>query len=210
MLTNLLIGLPGHRPGGLALTLLLGVGSAVVALLFGLVYATACVALPRASFPLQAAMAFIRGIPLLILVFMAGAGTPLPLVLAGFMALCMYSLCHVGEILRGFLNSYPKLLRNQARLTGLSLPAEWFILRIPWTLRRSLAALGTHWISLYKDTGALTVLAIGELTSIVQLLSETASTEEWIRILATAAALYLVTSLTIAAALRILMRKVSI
>lgn len=210
MWTNLLIGLPGHRPGGLALSLLLGVGSATVALLLGFGYATVCVALPRATLPLQGAMAFIRGIPLLILVFMAGTGTPLPLVLAGFLALCLYSLCHVGEIFRGFLASYPKLLRDQARLTGLSPPAEWLILRVPWALRRSLAALGTHWISLYKDTGALTVLAIGELTSIVQLLSQTVSTERWIRILASASALYLATSLTIAAALRLLIRKVSI
>jgi ABC-type amino acid transport system permease subunit len=208
--TNLLIGLPGHRPGGLALSLLLGVGSATVALLLGFGYATVCIALPRASLPLQGAMAIVRGIPLLILVFMAGAGTPMPLVLAGFVALCLYSLCHVGEILRGFLGSYPVLLRDQARLTGLSLPAEWLILRVPWALRRSLAALGTHWISLYKDTGALTVLAIGELTTIVQILSQTVSTERWIRILASAAALYLVTTLTIVAALRLVMRRVSI
>jgi ABC-type amino acid transport system permease subunit len=210
VLTTLLIGLPGHRPGGLALSLLLGVGSATVALLAGFGYATVCVALPRASLPLQGAMAFIRGIPLLILVFMAGTGTPLPLVLAGFLALCLYSLCHVGEIFRGFLGSYPRLLRDQARLTGLSPPAEWLVLRVPWALRRSLAALGTHWISLYKDTGALTVLAVGELTSIVQLLSQTVSTERWIRILAGAAALYLATSLAIAAALRLLIRRVSI
>jgi ABC-type amino acid transport system permease subunit len=154
-------------------------------------------------------MAFMRGIPLLVLVFMAGTGTPLPLVVAGFLALCLYSVCHVGEILRGFLGSYPRLLRDQARLTGLSVPAEWISLRVPWALRRSLAALGTHWISLYKDTGALTVLAIGELTTIVQLLSQSVSTERWLGILARAAVLYLITSLIIAATLRILMRKLS-
>jgi len=210
VLTNLLFGLPGHRPGGLALSLLLGAGSAAVALLIGFGYATVCVGLPRASLPLQAAMAVIRGIPVLVLVFMAGAGTPLPLMVAGFLALCLYSLCHVGEILRGFLGSYPRLLRDQARLTGMSLPAEWLILRVPWALRRSLGALGTHWISLYKDTGALTVIAIGELTTIVRLMSQTVSTERWLGILGLAAALYLAASLVIAAALRLLMQKVSI
>lgn len=210
MWTNLLIGLPGHRPGGLALSLLLGFASAAVALVAGLGYATVCVTLPRASLPLQAVMAVARGIPVLVLVFMAGAGTPLPLVLGGFLALCLYSLCHVGEILRGFLGSYPRLLRDQARLTGLSPGAEWFALRIPWALRRSLAALGTHWISLYKDTGALAVLAVGELTTIVQLLSQAVSTQRWIEILVSAAALYLATTLTIAGALRLLARKLSV
>jgi len=210
VLTNLLIGLPGHRPGGLALSLLLGAGSAAVAMIAGLGYATICVALPKISLPLQGLMAFIRGIPLLILVFMAGTGTPLPLVVAAFLALCLYSLCHVGEIIRGFLGAYPQLLRDQARLTGISAPTEWLILRVPWALRRSLEALGTHWISLYKDTGALAVLAIGELTTIVQLLSQTVSTERWLGILATAAALYLVASLAIATALKLLTRKVSI
>jgi ABC-type amino acid transport system permease subunit len=131
-------------------------------------------------------------------------------VLGGFVALCLYSLCHAGEILRGFLGSYPRLLRDQARLTGLSLPAEWLTLRAPWTLRRSLEALGTHWISLYKDTGALAVLAIGELTTIVNLLSQTVSVDRWLRILAGATVLYLAVSLAIAAALSLLMRKVSI
>jgi ABC-type amino acid transport system permease subunit len=205
-----LIGLPGHRPGGLALSLLLGFGSAAVALVAGLGYATVCVALPRGSLPLQAAMAVIRGIPVLVLVFMAGAGTPLTLVLGGFLALCLYSLCHVGEILRGFLGSYPRILRDQARLTGLSPLAEWAGLRVPWALRRSLGALGTHWISLYKDTGALAVLAIGELTTIVKLLSQTVSTELWIGILVRAAVLYLAATLAIAAVLRLLMRRVSI
>jgi glutamate transport system permease protein len=210
MWTNLLIGLPGHRPGGLALSLLLGAGSAAVALLAGFGYATVCVALPRASLPLQVVMAFIRGIPLLVLVFMGGAGTPLSLVLAAFIALCLYSLCHVGEILRGFLGSYPHVLREQAKVTGLSLPVEWLILIVPWVLRRSLEALGTHWISLYKDTGALAVLAIGELTTVVQLLSQTVSTERWLGILGSATALYLAASFTIAGGLKLLTRRVAV
>jgi ABC-type amino acid transport system permease subunit len=75
------------------------------------------------------------------------------------------------------------------------------MLRIPWTLRRSLDALGTHWISLLKDTGALTVLGIGELTTVARLLSERTGSTQWMVILVTAAALYLV---TVVALIRIL------
>jgi len=55
------------------------------------------------------------------------------------------------------------------------------------------AALGTHWVSLLKDTGALTVLGIGELTTVARLLSERTNTSGWLLVLLAAAAIYLAT-----------------
>ena len=54
------------------------------------------------------------------------------------------------------------------------------------------SALITHWVSLLKDTGALVVLGIGELTTTTKMLSEIApSFEQWAIVLLVAAALYL-------------------
>jgi polar amino acid transport system permease protein len=197
MIVNLLIGLPDQRPGGLALSVLSAVAAGVCAVAFGVLYATVCTAAPILTLGLQGALALLRGVPLLLLVFVLGQTTSLPLPATGFAALALYSLSHVGETLRSYLARYPQAMRDQARVMALSSMREWFTLRIPWTLRRSLDALGTHWISLLKDTGALTVLGIGELTTVARLLSERAATTDWILILLTAAALYLAAVLSL-------------
>lgn len=191
LLWNLLFGLPDQRPGGLLLSVLSAVAAGVAAVLVGLVYATVCVARPAISLCLQAPLAILRGTPLLLLIFALAQVTGLPLVLTGFLALTLYSLSHVGETLRSYLAAYPRGLREQARLLTLSPVQEWLRLRVPWTFRRSVDALGTHWVSLLKDTGALTILGIGELTTVARMLGEHATTSRWALVLGTASALYL-------------------
>jgi ABC-type amino acid transport system permease subunit len=69
---------------------------------------------------------------------------------------------------------------------------------MPWMLWRSWTALITHWVSLLKDTGALVVLGIGELTTTAKVLSEAAASfEQWATILIVAAGLYLVATLAL-------------
>ncbi|HET6214256.1 MAG TPA: hypothetical protein VFE14_15430 [Micromonosporaceae bacterium] len=201
LLTDLLIGLPDQRPGGLLLSMLSAIVAAACAVVLGTLYATLCAAVPLPSMVLQAGLALLRGVPLLLLIFALGQATTLPLAATGFVALSLYSLSHVGETLRSYLAAYPKALREQATLLTLSKTREWLMLRVPWTIRHSMDALGTHWISLLKDTGALTVLGIGELTTVARLLSERATTSEWLLILLLAAALYLLAVLTLIRAL---------
>jgi polar amino acid transport system permease protein len=204
MVMTLLTGLPGDRPGGLALTVLVFAASGLTALVLGFSYATFAVAHPRASLLLQAGSAVLRGIPLLLLIFMLAHVPWLSMRAAGFTALVLYSFSHVGEVIRSFLAAYPRGLREQARLTGMGTLTEWLQLRAPWALWRSWDALFTHWISLLKDTGALILLGIGELTTVAKILSEQeASFEQWITVLLLAAALYLATTLLL---IRVLQR----
>jgi polar amino acid transport system permease protein len=204
LLWNLLLGLPGQRPGGLVLSVVSAVAAGGAALVVGLLYATVCVSRPGLSLTLQAPLAVLRGVPLLLLIFALAQVTGLPLVTTGFLALMLYSLSHVGETLRSYLAAYPGALREQARLLTVSPLREWLALRIPWTFRKSLDALGTHWVSLLKDTGALTILGIGELTTVARLLGEHATTSRWALVLGTAAALYLVTLLGLMGLLSVL------
>jgi ABC-type amino acid transport system permease subunit len=208
MAVNLLIGFPNDRPGGLLLTLVVFLASAAGAVAVGFLYATVCVTLPRASIPLQAGAAALRGVPVLLLVFFAAQLTAFPLVLAGLAALVLYSFSHVGEILRSFLAAYPVHCAQQARVMGLGPVREWLQLRAPRTLGYALGALATHWISLLKDTGALVVLGIGELTTVAKVLSESdPSFRGWATVLLTAAALYLATTLTLIRVLHVLRRR---
>ena len=90
---------------------------------------------------------------------------------------------------------------------GLSRLAAWTRLRIPWAMARSLDALGTHWVSLLKDTSALTVLAIPELTTVVRSISVDVGFGEWLVDLASAAALYLAATLVLVRGLDIWSRQ---
>lgn len=207
MIVDLLIGLPSQRPGGIVLTVLVGVGAASGALLLGIIYATICVRLPWLSLGLQIPLAVARGIPLILLIFALGQLTALPLILTGYLALLLYSLCHVGETLRGFMASYPRALSDQARVLGYGRLRDWAVLRLPWTLRSSLDALATHWISLLKDTGALTVLSIGELTTVASTLSQTADVSRWELIISLAGLIYLSTAVILIQSLELLRRK---
>lgn len=203
MVVNLLVGLPGERPGGLVLTVLYFIAAGAGGLLAGFAYAVAGAALPRASVPLQAASALVRGVPVLLLVFLLAQVLDLPAGAIGVAALLLYSFAHVGEVLRSFLASYPSYLGEQARLLGLGPVREFVKLRAPWTLVRAGDALATHWISLLKDTGALVVLGIGELTTVAKALSEApGSHRQWIAVLVASAALYLVATLALIRVLR--------
>jgi ABC-type amino acid transport system permease subunit len=193
MIIDLLIGLPDQRPGGLLLSITSAVAAGTLAVIAGLFYAAACVRAPRLTLVVQASLALLRGIPLLLLIFALAQVTTMPLWMSGLAALFLYSLSHVGEALRSYMNTYPTGLREQARLLGIGGVREWLTLRVPWTLRRSLDALGTHWISLLKDTGALTVLGIGELTTVAKLWSEREGTAGWLMVLGVADGLYLST-----------------
>jgi polar amino acid transport system permease protein len=208
MIVDLLIGLPAQRPGGIVLTVLVAVGSATGALILGTIYATICVRVPWFSLGLQIPLAVLRGIPLILLVFAVGQLTTLPLVVTGYLALLLYSLCHVGETLRGFMASYPPILRDQSRVLGYGWLRDWALLRLPWTLGSSLEALATHWISLLKDTGALTVLGIGELTTVASTLSQSVGVADWEVIIGAAGLIYLSVTIGLIWSLELLRKKI--
>jgi ABC-type amino acid transport system permease subunit len=211
MILNLLLGLPNDRPGGILLTVIVFIAAASGAVVAGFLYAAVCVWFPRASLILQAASALLRGVPLLLLLFFIAQTSALRAALAGLLALILYSFSHVSEILRSFLASYPAQFVQQARAMGVGPVREWLQLRVSWTLGRSLGALGTHWISLLKDTGALVILGVGELTSVAKILSETtASYDRWITVLMTAAGVYLIATLALIHGLQVLKNRPSV
>ena len=192
MMVNLLFGLPGERPGGLILTITFFLTAGGSACMAGFVYAIICAGLPRQSIPLQVCSALLRGTPLLLLVFLVAHIPGLSASNAGLIALLLYSASHVGEILRPFLASYPESLSQQAGVMSIGYVQEWIGLRVPWTLWRAHPVLLTHWVSLLKDTGALIVLGIAELTTIAKVLSELQRTPgQWAIIFVIAGGLYL-------------------
>lgn len=208
MVSNLIFGLPGDRPGGLVLTIFYFVAAGGLALGLGFLYATIGVIWRRASLGLQAVSAFLRGVPVLLLVFFAAHLSGLTPATAGLVALSLYSFAHVGEIFRSFLAAYPTHLADQARVIGILPIWEWLLIRIPWMLRHAWGAVSTHWISLLKDTGALVILGVGELTTVAKALGETPTNyNRWGLVLSLAAGLYLAATFTLIYMLRLAERR---
>lgn len=204
MITNMLIGFPDQRPGGLLLSVMLTAVAFAGAVVIGYGYAVVCQAFPRTSLSLQGLLAALRGIPLLLLVFFAVQISSMPPSAAGCVALLIYALCHVGEILRSYRAAYPVTMAEQSQVLGLGRVRDEVALKAQWTLLRSFDSLGTQAISLLKDTGALTIVGIGELTTIARGLSAGASAGEWATTLMTAAALYLTATLLLVSGIGLL------
>jgi ABC-type amino acid transport system permease subunit len=74
-------------------------------------------------------------------------------------------------------------------------------------LSSSLDTLATHWISLLKDTGALVVLGIGELTTVASTLSLTSDVSQWELIIATAGLIYLIVTVALIQSLEAFRKK---
>jgi octopine/nopaline transport system permease protein len=206
MIINLSFGLPSERPGGLLLTIIYAITSGIIALAMGLMYATITVSFPQWSLPIQAVCTFLRGIPVLLLIFLAQSSGLLQ-AMAGLVALALYSFSHVGEILRSFLSAYPGCCNQQARIMGLSPFLIWLKLKLPWTIRRAWSTLTTHWVSLLKDTGALVILALGELTTVAKALGETpTANSQWVIVFSITAILYFIATLSLIRVLKVVER----
>lgn len=191
---------------GLALGLALAFASVLIGTLIGLLCAFATMA--KAQLPTRLVgiyVSAIRNTPLLVIILFIYFALPQIGIRLGKLesfvfSLAIYSGAYLTEVFRAGLAGVPKGVVDAGRaigLTGFQL-ALYVISPIMW--RNCLPALGTTFISLFKDTSLAAVIAIPELTYQARKLNtETFRVAEaW----ATASVLYLATCLLIAAGLR--------
>ena len=156
--------------GGLGLTVGLSLLTMAASLVLGLL-----VALARLSpwSPLQAAAAaysdFLRGTPLLVQLLWVYYSIPIltgvafsPFVSAAI-ALTLNLSAFVSEVYRAGIASIGRGQREAALALGMS---NWQAMRrviLPQSVRRVLPPLGSIWVSLFKDTALVSVIAVPEL-----------------------------------------------
>ena len=196
---------------GLALGLALALASVLIGTLIGLLCAFASMA--KAQLPTRLVgiyVSAVRNTPLLVIILFVYFALPQIGIRLGkhesfVFSLAIYAGAYLTEVFRAGLAGVPKGVVDAGRaigLTGFQL-ALYVISPIMW--RNCLPALGTTFISLFKDTSLAAVIAIPELTYQARKLNtETFRVAEaW----ATASVLYLATCLVIAAGLRQLERR---
>ena len=187
--------------------LALGLALAVAAIFIGTLIGLACAFATMAKAPLPSRLvgiyvSAIRNTPLLVIILFVYFALPQIGIRLGkhesfVFSLAIYAGAYLTEVFRAGLAGVPRGVIDAGRaigLTGFQL-ALYVISPIMW--RNCLPALGTTFISLFKDTSLAAVIAIPELTYQARKLNtETFRVAEaW----ATASVLYLATCLLIAA-----------
>ncbi|MBV8911473.1 MAG: amino acid ABC transporter permease [Acetobacteraceae bacterium] len=164
------------------------------ALTVGLAAATMALALPLSlgvavlrSSPIAAVrgaatayVEFFRATPLILQIYWAFyvmpvvvgiALDPLPTALLG---LVLNVTAYLSETVRGGLNSVRVLQRQAGLALGMTGPQVFRVVVLPQALRRVMPAIATTWVSLFKDTSLVSVIAVADLSYVaLQLRAQT-------------------------------------
>ena len=176
--------------GGLLLTMILAVVGIVASFPCGVL-----LALGRAStFPVirlfcTVYIEVLRGVPLVIVLFMAFfflplmlepdrtmlglpvTGLDLDVVQRAMIALTMFSAAYVAEIVRGGLQIVPRGQVEAAEALGLGTARVLALIVLPQALRAVIPALVGQFISLFKDTSLIIIMGLTELLAAARLVT---------------------------------------
>lgn len=177
-------GVPGLLPltdtrrwGGLLLTVMLTVVGIIASFPLGVALALGRRSdLPVISTASTLYIEFVRGVPLITVLFMAQLLVPLinpslaeiPNVFRAMIGIILFSAAYLAENVRGGLQSVPYGQEEAAKAVGM---AGWQIIMfitLPQALRAVIPALVGQFISLFKDTTLVAIVGLFDLLGIAE------------------------------------------
>ena len=188
---NLLIGFPGHRPGGLLMSIFLAAVAVGLGFMVAAVLGTGFESRWRVVRTFSKAYVQIfRGIPLILLLLivhqMLGIGRQMGLhltpLVSALVALILYSSAYQAEIVRAGLRSVPDQLIESALLLGSSRRQVYRLIRIRYALFVMRPAFAGQAISLFKDTSVVVILGVAELMTVARIVlgSDVGNAPYWV------------------------------
>jgi His/Glu/Gln/Arg/opine family amino acid ABC transporter permease subunit len=163
---------------GLRFTVALAVLSMAGALVFGLLLSLARLSNWRLlRWPATAYIEFMRGTPLLVqllwvyysLPILTGI-TPSPF-MAGLIGLTLNLTAFIAEIYRAGIVSIGRGQREAALSLGMNQLQSMYRIILPQAVRRVVPPLGSMWVSLFKDTALVSIIAVADLMYQAKVLS---------------------------------------
>lgn len=164
---------------GLHLNIVVAASSIVLAFPIGLLLALG----RRSTLPVLRGLStvyieLIRGVPLISLLLMGqffigffiNSDDPLSNVTRATAAVTMFSAAYIAEIVRGGLQSVAKGQTEAGQALGLAPAAITRLLILPQALRAVIPAMVGQFISLFKDTSLLTIIAITEFLGVREII----------------------------------------
>ena len=163
--------------GGLMLTFIVGLVAIVTSLPIGILLALG----RRSKMPVIRMLSvtfieFVRGVPLITVLFMSSVMLPLFLptgmnfdkLLRALVGYSLFAAAYMAENVRGGLQAIPKGQYEGAMALGLGYWRMNGLVVLPQALRISIPAIVNEFIGLFKDTSLVIVIGLFDLLNIVQ------------------------------------------
>jgi len=170
-----LVGI-GRFGGG---TLRLAIPAILLGFVIGVILGLARLANRRwVHYPAAIYIEFIRGIPLVMVIFWFWFIVPLilrrpvPEYWIALTAFVMFEGAYIGEIVRAGIQSVPKGQVDAAIATGLSYFQTMWSVVLPQAIRNMIPSLVTQFIVLFKDTSLASIIGMMDLTKAAQTVSQ--------------------------------------
>jgi general L-amino acid transport system permease protein len=120
---------------------------------------------------------FVRGVPLITVLFMASVMLPLFLpegftidkLLRALIMVALFSAAYLAEVIRGGLQAIPRGQYEAADALGLTYPQKMGLIILPQALKLVIPGIVNTCIGLFKDTSLVLIIGIFDLLGIIQL-----------------------------------------
>ncbi len=155
--------------GGFLLTLVIGITGIVASLPIGIALALGRQSkLPIVRVICVSFIEFIRGVPLITLLFVASTmlnyflppGTQFNLLLRVLIMVTLFSSAYIAEVVRGGLQAIPKGQYEAADAMGLKYGQSMRLIILPQALKISIPGIVNTFIGLYKDTTLVIIIGL--------------------------------------------------
>ncbi|BAS67857.1 amino acid ABC transporter permease [Bathymodiolus septemdierum thioautotrophic gill symbiont] len=175
-----------HQWGGLMLTIVVATVGIVASFPIGVLLALGRQSKMRFIRLLSVVyIEFIRGIPLITILFMASVVLPLffseginmDKLLRALIGITLFQAAYIAEVVRGGLQAVPKGQYEAADAMGLSFIQKTGLIILPQALKISIPNIVGSFIALFKDTTLLLIIGLFDILSMVHL---TSSDELWL------------------------------
>jgi general L-amino acid transport system permease protein len=180
LLTGGILGMPvveTQRWGGLLITLVVASVGIAASFPLGILLALGRRSqLPIVKWSSVIFIEFVRGVPLITMLFMASVMLPLFLpanvtfdkLLRALIGVALFSAAYLAETIRGGLQAIPKGQFEAADALGLSYAQKMSFIVLPQALKLVIPGIVNSFIALFKDTSLVLIIGLFDLLGIVQ------------------------------------------
>lgn len=169
---------PTSKWGGLLLTIVVASVGIVVSFPIGIIFALG----RQSNMPIIKTFSiiyieFIRGVPLITLLFMASVILPLffpegmdfDKLLRALIGVTMFQSAYIAEVIRGGLQAIPKAQYEAADSIGLSYWQAMGLVILPQALKISIPNIVGSFVALFKDTTLILIIGLFDVLAMVHL-----------------------------------------
>ncbi len=175
-----LVEVDTNKWGGLMLTIIISAVGIVCSFPIGIIFAFGRTSkLPIIKSISVTYIEFIRGVPLITILFMSAVILPLFFpegitfnkLLRALIGITLFEAAYIAEIIRGGMQSIPKGQYEAADAIGLSYWQKMFLIILPQAIKVAIPNLVGTFIALFQDTTLVLIIGLFDLLAVVQLAS---------------------------------------